>query len=129
MNLGKEVANLRLANNMTQEELAEKIGVSRQAVTKWEASESTPELAKIIAMADLFCVSIDKLIGRGDTIYDIVKTRVEELSASCRKAYDGDDMTPIIYRYMEYSKSIGLSAEQIINGLLYLCDDDEKQEQ
>ncbi len=127
MNLGKEVANLRLANNMTQEELAEKIGVSRQAVTKWEASESIPELTKIIAMADLFCVSVEKLIGRGDTIYDMVKTRVEELSDRCRKAYDGDDMTPFIRRYMEYSESIGLSAEQIMNGLLYLCDSDEKK--
>ena len=127
MNLGKEVASLRLANKMTQEELAERIGVSRQAVTKWEASESIPDLAKVIAMADLFCVSVDKLIGRGDTLYDLAKTRVEELSASCRKAYDGDDMTPFIKRYMEYSKSIGLSAEQIISGLLYICGDGEEK--
>ena len=126
MNIGKEVAYLRLAHNMTQEELAEEIGVSRQAVTKWETSESIPELTKIIAMADLLCVSVDKLIGRGDTIYDIVKTRVEVLSDSCRKAYDGDDMTPFLHRYMEYSESIGLSSEQIMNGLLYLCDSGEE---
>ena len=126
MKMSEEIAKLRTENNMTQEALAEKIGVSRQAVTKWEASESVPELSKLIAMADLFGVSMDQLAGREVTVYDIVKARVEALSASCRKAYDGDDMTPYINRYIKYLESLGLTAEQIVNGLLYLCSENEQ---
>ena len=54
--LGEQIATLRIGQKLTQEDLAEKIGVSRQAVTKWEANESTPELAKVISMAEFFGV-------------------------------------------------------------------------
>ena len=121
MKLGEELLNLRLASNMTQEVLAERIGVSRQAVTKWEASESVPELSKMILLADLFGVSLDKLVGREQTLYDIVKARVEELSASCRKEYDGDDISPLLHRFILFAESIDLSADQTVNGILYLC--------
>lgn len=57
MCIGKQITSLRNASNITQEELAEKVGVSRQAVTKWELDESTPTLSKIIALADVFGVS------------------------------------------------------------------------
>ena len=121
MKLGEELANLRASYDMTQEELAEKIGVSRQAVTKWEASESVPELPKLIQLADFFGISLDKLVGREPLLYDIVKAKVEELSANCRRAYDGDDVSPFINRYLKYSESIGLSADQIVNGIQYIC--------
>ena len=87
---------------MTQEDRAEKIGVSRQAVTKWEANESTPELAKVIAMADFFGVSLDKLVGRDESLYDIVKDTVIEFSTSCREIYDGKDFTPFLNRFIVY---------------------------
>lgn len=47
---------------MSQEELADKIGVSRQAVSKWESEQSTPDLDKIIVMSDLFEVTTDYLL-------------------------------------------------------------------
>ena len=53
---------LRKEKGMTQEKLAEVIGVSRQAVAKWEAGQSYPELDKIIVLSDLFRVSIDRLV-------------------------------------------------------------------
>ena len=121
MKLGEELANLRTSYDMTQEELAEKIGVSRQAVTKWEASESVPELPKLIQLADFFGISLDKLVGREPLLYDIVKAKVEALSVNCRRAYDGDDISPFINRYLKYSESIGLSADQIVNGIQYIC--------
>ena len=88
--LGEQITVLRSDRNMTQEDLAEKIGVSRQAVTKWEANESTPELAKIIALADFFGISLDKLVGRDESLYDMVKDTVIECSANCRELYDGE---------------------------------------
>ncbi|MBZ9621456.1 DUF5680 domain-containing protein [Clostridium sp. FP2] len=53
---------LRKENGMSQEKLAEKIGISRQAVAKWEVGHSYPDFDKIIILSDLFRISIDKLI-------------------------------------------------------------------
>ena len=53
---------LRKQNAMSQEKLAEKIGISRQAVAKWESGESCPDVDKIILLSDLFRISIDKLV-------------------------------------------------------------------
>lgn len=52
----------RKGKNFSQEKLAEIIGVSRQAVAKWEVGESLPEVEKLIALSDLFRVSIDSLV-------------------------------------------------------------------
>lgn len=57
---------LRKENGMSQEKLAEKIGISRQAVAKWEVGESNPDLDKLIILSDLFKISIDKLVKDND---------------------------------------------------------------
>ena len=49
---------------MTQEDLAEKVGVTRQAVAKWESGETVPDLEKSMLIADAFGVSLDELGGR-----------------------------------------------------------------
>lgn len=62
MNLGNNIAELRRQTGLTQEQLAEKCEVSRQAVTKWEAGISEPSIEKLIKLAQLFQVSMDELI-------------------------------------------------------------------
>ena len=57
-----KIIQLRKKNGWSQEELAEKMNVSRQAVSKWESAQAVPELQKIIALADLFCVTTDYLL-------------------------------------------------------------------
>ncbi len=52
---------LRKLNNMTQEELAEKLDVSRQAVAKWESGETVPDLERCKILADIFGVTLDDL--------------------------------------------------------------------
>ena len=52
MNMADRIQYLRKAKGISQEELAEKVGVSRQAVSKWESEQSMPDLEKIIAMSD-----------------------------------------------------------------------------
>lgn len=59
--LSEKVYTLRRKSGLSQEQLAEKIGVSRQAVSKWEGGLSTPELDKLKALSDCFQVSIDEL--------------------------------------------------------------------
>lgn len=53
---------LRKEKGMSQEKLADKIGISRQAVAKWEVGQSYPEVDKLIMLSDLFRISIDKLV-------------------------------------------------------------------
>lgn len=53
---------LRNLHNFSQEEVAEKIGVSRQAVAKWELGETVPDLKNTMALADLYDVSLDDLV-------------------------------------------------------------------
>lgn len=58
----KRLYEYRKANGYSQEELAEKIGVSRQAISKWERSESSPDTDNLIALAQLYGVSLDTLL-------------------------------------------------------------------
>ena len=62
MNIADRIQYLRKQNGYTQEELADKIGVSRQAVSKWESEQSTPDIEKIIVMSDLFEVTTDYIL-------------------------------------------------------------------
>ncbi len=62
MTLGEKILSLRTARDMSQDDLAEKLEVSRQSVSKWETGQSTPDLDKIIKLADLFGVSVDELV-------------------------------------------------------------------
>ena len=55
--------NLRKRYSMTQEDLAEKLGVSRQAVAKWESGESVPDLEKSRLIAEVFGVTLDDLVN------------------------------------------------------------------
>ncbi len=62
MNLGERIYALRTQNKLSQEELAEKLDVSRQSVSKWENNMAVPELDKIIRMSELFGVTVDALV-------------------------------------------------------------------
>lgn len=52
----------RKRNGYTQEQIAEKLGVSRQAVAKWERGESVPDIENVIALADIYEVTVDSLV-------------------------------------------------------------------
>ncbi len=65
MNIGKTIADYRKAANMTQSEVAEQLGVTYQAVSKWERDESLPDITMLPKLADLFGISIDALLRGG----------------------------------------------------------------
>ena len=70
MNLGERIAALRVAHGLSQEAFAEKLGVSRQAVSKWETGVSIPETEKILLMSELFDISTDALLkGEPAAVY------------------------------------------------------------
>ena len=66
MNLSEKILALRTQLGLSQGELAEKLEVSRQSVSKWETAQSVPELDKLIRLADLFGVSVDELVREGE---------------------------------------------------------------
>ncbi|MBU5454449.1 helix-turn-helix domain-containing protein [Caproiciproducens sp. MSJ-32] len=62
MNFSEKLQILRKEKRLSQEGLAEKLNVSRQAVSKWESGQSFPELDKIIILSDIFSVTVDELV-------------------------------------------------------------------
>lgn len=64
MNFSENLKRLRKQNNLSQEELAEKLKVSRQSVSKWESNTAYPEMDKIIQMSNMFNVGIDELLNK-----------------------------------------------------------------
>lgn len=65
MTMGEKILNMRKARGWSQEELAERIGVTRQAVSRWESNSAKPDADKIVAVCDLFGVSADYLLREG----------------------------------------------------------------
>lgn len=61
--LGRRIQEARKARGLSQESLGERLGVSRQAVSKWEADAAVPELENLIAMSRIFGVTIGALLG------------------------------------------------------------------
>lgn len=90
----------RTQNGLTQEELAEKLGVSRQAVAKWERGESVPDIGSCMKLAEIYGVTVDILvrsfgkqehIGDGKHIFGLSRVNSKgqvTLPASCRKVFD-----------------------------------------
>lgn len=83
MILADKIIHLRKKNGWTQEELADKLNVSRQAVSKWEGAQSIPDMEKILQMSRLFEVSVDYLMKEELTESDYVEdtsTQVHKVS-------------------------------------------------
>ena len=83
MILADKIIELRKRSGMSQEELAEKLGVSRQSVSKWEGAQSTPDLNRILQLSEIFGVSTDTLLK--DT---------EELTAPSAPPQESADTEP-----------------------------------
>lgn len=86
MILAEKIIEERKKNGWTQEELAEKLNVSRQAISKWESAGAVPDLQRIIRMSELFGVSTDYLL-KDDMLPQNAPTEMEELSVTDKPLY------------------------------------------
>ncbi len=77
-NLGERLYALRTSREMSQGDLAEKLDVSRQTISKWENNMSIPELDKIIALSEVFGVSVDYIVKGEGEIPESVPTQISE---------------------------------------------------
>ena len=75
MDIGKNIMNLRKKNGLSQEELAGKIGVARQTISKWELGETSPDLKQSKELSKIFNISLDELTNN-----DIKEVLVEKTS-------------------------------------------------
>ena len=66
MSIGKKIQKLRKGNGLSQEQLAEKFGLSRQSISKWESEQSVPDISNIVQLSELFGVSTDYLVKDQD---------------------------------------------------------------
>lgn len=75
MTLGEKIYKLRIQQGLSQEALGEKMGVSRQSVSKWETDQSVPELDKIVALSEVFAVSTDYLLKEKEEVCPEIRER------------------------------------------------------
>lgn len=66
MKIGDKLKEARLKKNMTQEEVAEKIFVSRQSISNWENNKTYPDIGNVIALSNLYEISLDELLKGSD---------------------------------------------------------------
>ena len=91
MLFNEKLKMLRKKKNLTQEELAEKLNVSRQAITKWESSDGTPDIENLKQISILFNTTIDELIKEDKVVASEIKEQysyVEELEIDHIKHFD-----------------------------------------
>ena len=69
LNIGIKIQECRVKNGLSQEILAEKLGVSRQSVSKWELGHAMPEIDKIVDMSRLFSVTADELLRINENLF------------------------------------------------------------
>lgn len=68
MNIGKRIHEIRQQKNLTQEQLASDLGISRQAVSKWESGKAIPDIENLMYISNLYDVSLDELVKGDDKV-------------------------------------------------------------
>ncbi len=74
MTIGEKILNLRVAADISQEQLAEKISVSRQSISKWEMNQALPQIDKVLQICEIFNVSADELLRDKLSVKNISST-------------------------------------------------------
>lgn len=122
MNLGSSLFHARKKSGLSQEDVAEKLGVSRQTISKWESDETVPDIRQSKRMAQLYHVSLDELIE-----FDVdVKEIQEAIDKTSDAAADKIDWTsawgkryPILLKYQtevnipNYARRIGVMLDEL----------------
>lgn len=111
MSLGENINRLRREKLMSQIDLADALDVSRQSVSKWESDSSTPELEKLLAMSELFGVSLDELV-KGEKPAEKTQEEKTETPAGSycliltENIHDKDIMLRLLQEDFNYSEEI-----------------------
>lgn len=88
MNLGTNLYNARKKSGLSQEEVAEKLGVSRQTISKWETDETLPDIRQAKRLAGLYHLTLDDLIAFDAEVEEIQRT-IDSISEETQKRWIG----------------------------------------
>lgn len=118
MKLSENIQKFRKKKGFSQEKLAEKCQVSRQAIAKWENGESVPTIDKLIFLADSYELSLDELVGRTEKDTSIkVREYLKKFLAEDVPEDSEDDISAIVVRYLNFVERMGLTNEDKLKGL------------
>ena len=104
MNLGSNLFHARKKRGLSQEEVAEKLGVSRQTISKWEADETVPDVSQSKKMAVLYNISPDELTGfdvRLNEIQEIIEKTDEKVEEKVDWTSAWGKKYPVLIRYQQ----------------------------
>lgn len=114
MEFNNKLYSLRKQKGLSQEELANRLNVSRQTISKWEVGDSTPDMEKLIALSDLFEISLDELV------LDKEPTPIGEISAKTEIVSELKEKVLTDANKKNAKKCLKISA--IIFGIIFLID-------
>lgn len=119
MNVADRIQNLRKTKGISQEQLADAIGVSRQAVSKWESEQTTPDIDKIILMSEYFDVTTDYLLKGIESTGEIEhKTVGDVIDQKILTEKNGEHVKKIL-KYLFYV-FFGVLAVDLLSLIIYV---------
>ncbi len=126
MKLEDNLQKFRKSKGLSQEELAEKCDISRQAIAKWESGESVPTIDKLMFLADFYKVSLDELVGRKTDI-EILDEFIKRFVPKDVIPTGEDDALQIICRFFDFLDKHGFSADDKLSAMreVFLVEDDD----
>lgn len=126
MKLEDNLQKFRKSKGLSQEELAEKCDISRQAIAKWESGESIPTIDKLIFLADFYKVALDELVGRKTDI-EILDEFIKRFVPKDVIPTGEDDALQIICRFFDFLDKHGFSADDKLSAMreVFLVEDDD----
>ena len=92
MKFNEKLIMLRKQHNLSQEQVAEKLGVARQTISKWELGETTPEMDKLILVSEIYNITLDELMkeeNEGKVVNDPNNTNSQKLAGMTIKILKG----------------------------------------
>lgn len=108
--LADRLVELRKENKLSQEALAEKLGLSRQAISKWERAEASPDTDNLIALATLYGISLDELLGNEPKVEKEVSVEEKTLTDTQVKAKEHLKKAPLLL--------LGAVAVYVVGGII-----------
>lgn len=121
MNIADRIQNLRKSRGISQEELADKIGVSRQAVSKWESKQSTPDIEKIILLSDYFETTTNYLLKGIEPVGESGKQRSAVLFTVAGTVLNAIGLVSSVFIWLErqtvYAVGVGLAIMLLGTGI------------
>lgn len=114
MKLSENLKRIRKDNNLSQEQLAEKLGVSRQAVSKWESGQSYPETEKVLLICKLFNYNIDELMNENIKVVEENKQSKNNINKYIEDFFDYITKTVDMFSSMKFRQKLKCLTEQCI---------------